>query len=232
MSGVTDDFESTTQWPYTGPRDRWDGEYSPPTTSDFWHWSRVPPLHAEKFRLRGNGKWRAELLSLEREAIGGQGVIACLLGGRGGGKTQLATCLIARLCFRGRRCRYTKAMDMFRKIRDCYRSGRDRKSDVKIVNALCGVDVLVIDELQERADSEWEQRTLTNIVDRRYDNRKVTILISNLLPEAFAAAIGPSIVSRISEVGRVVECTWPSFRNRPAENGPAVSCTRHGMQEA
>ena len=92
----------------------------------------------------------------------------------------------------------------------CFR--RDGPSEKATVSKLIDAALLVIDEAHERSDSAWENSTLANVVDRRYDAERATILVSNLTKAAFAQAIGPSIVSRIHEAGETVVCDWGSFR--------------------
>ena len=70
----------------------------------------------------------------------------------------------------------------------------------------------MIDEVHERAVTQAENATLINIIDRRYDARRCTVLIANQDKSEFAAAMGPSIVSRIHETGEALECDWPNFR--------------------
>lgn len=139
-----------------------------------------------------------------------EGGLVVLLGKRGTGKTQLAVCLLAEACRAGKTGRYLKALDLFREIRNCYR--KDGPSELETVDKLCGLGCLVLDEAHERSDSEWENRTLTNIIDRRYDAVRSTVLVSNMDKAGFAESVGPSIVSRIHECGRTKVCDWASFR--------------------
>lgn len=75
--------------------------------------------------------------------------------------------------------------------------------------------LLVIDEAQERGDTEFEQRMLTNLIDKRYGMLKDTLIISNLSPDAFGTAMGPSIMSRMQQCGGMMVCDWPSYRAVP-----------------
>jgi DNA replication protein DnaC len=69
-----------------------------------------------------------------------------------------------------------------------------------------------IDEAHERGSTDWENRTLTNIIDHRYDAMRCTLLLSNQSKEQFAESVGPSVTSRILETGEAIICNWPSFR--------------------
>lgn len=166
----------------------------------------------------------------------GTGSIIVLCGNRGTGKTRMAVsvarCAYQRFggvesdalaCFRNDersqrkhrpyRVIYTKAMMLFAEIRNTY--GKDSPDPEKAAIARYSeCSLLVVDETQERGNSDWEDRMLTLILDNRYDSMRDTMLISNLTPTAFLASVGPSIASRIVETGLLIECNWDSFRTR------------------
>lgn len=158
------------------------------------------------------GPWSTLYADL-RERIG-HGLLLAFLGSRGPGKTQLAVCLADDALRRGKTVRYAKALDLFRELRACFRdSGPD---EVKAFKTWTGYELLIIDEAHQRAHSDFQADALTNIIDARYDALRDTIIISNDTREDFAEAMGPSIMSRLSETGEVIEFDWPSFRD--AEN--------------
>lgn len=76
------------------------------------------------------------------------------------------------------------------------------------------VDLLVLDEIQERAESEWEDREMTRLLDARYRQCRSTILIGNLKPDEVGTRLGASIVSRLAEGGEIIACAWESFRGK------------------
>lgn len=104
--------------------------------------------------------------------------------------------------------RYTTVLDMFADIRMNNLASGESSAIAKWVRP----GLLVIDEAQERGDTEFEQRVLTNLIDKRYGMMKDTIIISNLDPEALGKSLGPSIMSRMQETGKIIVCDWPSFR--------------------
>jgi DNA replication protein DnaC len=145
-----------------------------------------------------------------------RGSILILVGPRGTGKTQLAVdAIIDRFSDPyiddAQRPRYAKLADVFREIRACYRED-SIDSEIAIFQKYSKASVLVIDEAQERAETDFENRTLTQIIDKRYDAMLDTIVISNFTKDEMGKSMGPSIVSRIHECGQVIECNWPSFR--------------------
>lgn len=141
----------------------------------------------------------------------GTGAIIALLGTRGTGKTQMAVCLAQYACFQGLSAMYAKAIDVFIRLRESY---RDDKSESGVIMEFCKPSLLVIDAMENRGETDFEDRLLNHIIDRRYDNMVDTILITNQVQDVFQAMIGPSIVDRICENGGYIECTWGSFRGQ------------------
>lgn len=138
-----------------------------------------------------------------------------LCGDNGPGKTQIATWWAAYAVRRGRR--YFKAHDLMEAIRLQY--SEDRKAQAGARDTLKKareIDYLVIDEFSELAGSDWERRTLTNILDHRYDGMLTTIVVTNHKPADAAEAVGRSVWSRAQETGGIVECDWPSYRSSGA----------------
>lgn len=74
------------------------------------------------------------------------------------------------------------------------------------------LELLVIDEVHDGEAIVPAMTMLVDLVDRRYAERRDTILISNRDPEEFRDQMNPSIVSRIAEEGAIIRCDWPSWR--------------------
>lgn len=177
--------------------------------------SGCPARHVANMEspLDTNERWLATLDQLTEKLNGG--FLVGLLGRRGTGKTQLAVALIRRACNAGHACRYIKAMDLFREIRGAYTPvarGQAGESEGDVIERLASVGVLVIDECHQRGDTPFENNTLTNLLDRRYDAMLATVLISNQEKGEFAASMGDSVVSRIYECGAAIWCDWESYR--------------------
>lgn len=178
--------------------------------SGLWRQSMVPARHSE-FRPPKEGQWR-EAYELLKGKIG-TGFLYVIMGNRGTGKTQLGTALIGTSCFvHYKPALYIKALDIFIALREAYRKDGDAESQV--IKRFTNPDLLVIDAMEERGETPFEDRLLNHIIDKRYDNLDDTLLITNQTPEAFAASAGPSIVSRIHETGDKIVCDWESFRRK------------------
>jgi DNA replication protein DnaC len=134
-----------------------------------------------------------------------------LAGTRGNGKTQLATYLAyQRRVAHGKPAgRYIKALNLFEALKESWGS---RKTEDSILRPYRSAGLLVIDEIHERGESDWENRKLVNLLDHRYDRMLVTILLGNIEAGRAEAELSPSIISRMKETGGVIECDWPSYR--------------------
>lgn len=175
-----------------------------------WNASGVPLRHSE-FVIPTDGDWRKSFDALKGKI--GSGFLYVVMGNRGTGKTQLGTALIETACGGLKTCLYVKALDVFIALREAYRKDGDAESQV--IKRFIAPDLLIIDAMEERGETAFEDRLLNHIIDKRYDNLDDTLLITNQTPDAFVASAGPSIVSRIHETGDKIVCDWTSFRSKP-----------------
>ena len=183
--------------------------------ADLYCQAGVPRRHTMRDSISSESAWMVELKKLV--ARSGQGYLACLIGPRGTGKTQLAQGAIAHCTAFGYSAKYCRAMDLFVHIQSCF-GDKATNSQMKVLDQYRTPQLLVIDELQERKSSEWEKYTLTSIVDQRYGDETDTIIIANLTAGQLKEALGASIVDRMRETGGIIECDWTSFRKRKDES--------------
>jgi DNA replication protein DnaC len=102
-------------------------------------------------------------------------------------------------------------MALFLRIRATFDKGAT-ETENDIVRELSRTKLLVIDELQERSESAWENRLLTHIIDKRYGDERPTLLISNLTAAELTASLGDSITDRMRQGGGMIEITGQSHR--------------------
>lgn len=122
---------------------------------------------------------------------------------------------------------YRTAMRMFLEIRDTFRKSSE-KSELELMDEYAQAVLLVIDEAQERGETDFENQKLTAIIDSRYQQCRPTIIIGNYLTKSdFAASISPSIVSRIQESGGAIHCGWDSFRGKHNAKSAATGSERN-----
>lgn len=136
-----------------------------------------------------------------------RGGLLVLYGNRGAGKTRMA----AELAVIAGNSRYRTAMKVFLDIRATFRK-TSTVSEAEIIADLTRTELLILDEIQERGETAFEDRLLTHIIDARYAALKPTVLITNLPKRELAASLGKSIVDRARENGKSIEFDWPSYR--------------------
>jgi len=187
------------------------------TTDLYWRASGVPVRHRENVnKFTGPPEWIAKR-EIAWDIIRAGGLIA-LIGNRGNGKTQMSADLIYRACDTwhppGRIGDlvglYLKAMDFFLQVRATFHEGDSNEQTV--MRDMVQPKFLVLDNADRRGGSEWEDRLLTHVIDRRYDHRDATLLIANLDEAAFTEQVGPDIVDRIRDGGGLIVADWPGFR--------------------
>ena len=166
-----------------------------------------PRRHVEKIReMHGPSLEKAEELQGKVES---RDCLMVLCGRRGPGKTQMATFWAQFFKFPA----YYKTHDLIRAIRGEFAPDEaDRELSKDTLKRARLRDYLVLDEFHELAGSDYERRTIVNIIDHRYDQMKATILITNAEEKDLAKELGASIVSRCRESGGVVSCNWESYR--------------------
>jgi DNA replication protein DnaC len=177
--------------------------------------------YTRRIELTGEKWFAAFAQAKETVAAGG---ILLLLGGRGPGKTQMAA-EVGRCGLwprdvavwnglrnvSGKTALYRRAMDIFLDLRDAAQNNSGT-SEKKVLERLEAVGLLVIDEFQERGGSDWENRIVCNLMDKRYSAQKPTIIIANYTREEMARALSPSVKDRIRENGRAIIFDWASYR--------------------
>lgn len=178
---------------------------------EYYDQARIPKRH-KAFRVTNNHskQW------LESHGKVKDTVLACgiciVLGTRGSGKTQSSACAIGFCCQDiGKPALYTKAFDIFVSIRN----GNNRNSgttEQEEIAKYIKPHLLVIDAFEVRGDTPFENRSLDHIIDRRYDDQKPTIIITNDTVESANKALGPSIMDRIEESGGFIQFKDSSFR--------------------
>lgn len=155
-----------------------------------------------------NGPGLAKAQELEQRATG-RDCMLILCGDRGPGKTQIATYWASKI----KNTRYFRAHDLMRAIRGEFSDDKHDAAAAKetMANAkACAF--LVLDEYSELAGSEYDKRTLTNLLDHRYGEQRSTVIITNTPIEQAPAEVGRSAWSRFEETGGIVHCNWASYR--------------------
>jgi len=152
------------------------------------------------------------------ESAAPSGILNTLIainGNRGTGKTHLACGLLNLFQAGGRRSnsKYRRAADLFVELKSTFND--KSKSQGQLIAEWVDADFMVIDEMQQRSGTPFEDALLVNLIDQRYGAMRPTLLIANYpTADDFSAQLDDSVVSRLQECGGIIEATWPSFRAR------------------
>jgi DNA replication protein DnaC len=137
-----------------------------------------------------------------------------IVGDRGRGKTVMACWLAHQRRLEHKHPGiYIRSHDLFATIRRAWHP-QSKQDEWDVLERYRQAAFLVIDEFQERSESEWENRTLVNILDHRHADIRPTVLIANLSADGFAQSVGPSLADRIAQTGGIVECDWGNMRTQ------------------
>ena len=173
--------------------------------------ANVPKRQMLRVALDYSGPWQRVLDKLS--GMLGTGFMVALVGNRGNGKTQLAVELI-RMVVSGKsakRARFCTATEFFMEVKSGYRE--DGKPEADVIREFQKPALLVIDEIGQRRESEWERLLLYELLNRRYNDMTDTLVISNQTQGQLEEALGPALISRMSETGGVICAEWPSYRS-------------------
>jgi len=183
-----------------------------------WRTCGIGRRHRENMVESPVGEWEAMHQRLTKMV--GRGCLIGICGNRGSGKTQMAAHLMRdRLDTyqpdekrgAGGPPRYCRAMEIFLDVRAAFKTAAT-VSERDAIRGYVSPCMLVIDEMQERGETAFEDRLLTYIIEVRYAEMRDTVLISNQLVDEFARQVGKSAEDRMREAGGFVECKWDSFR--------------------
>ena len=144
----------------------------------------------------------------------GKGVTLCLTGTRGNGKTQLGVEAILATTLKGNPALFRTAQRMFMEFKGSF-NDEAMRNELQVLDGLRRPRVLVLDEIGQRTESGWENRTFFEVLNARYNDKTDTIMTCNLTLQELRQNLGPSLVDRMKEGGGIVECHWPSFRTAP-----------------
>ena len=155
------------------------------------------------------------------------------MGPAGVGKTHLAVAILKGLIFKGVPGLFYEFGALLKQIQDSYNS-ISQTSEMRVLAPVYQAEVLVLDELGASVPTDWVRDTMYQIINTRYNDRKLTIFTTNFLDERSSSVepmskrsekrvqpvtaytlderIGVPLRSRLYEMCAKVEITGPDFR--------------------
>lgn len=100
------------------------------------------------------------------------------MGPAGVGKTHLAVSIIRDLIEKGFAGLFYEFGSLLKEIQDSY-NPVSKSSELKVLAPVYQADVLVLDELGATVPTEWVRDTMYQIINKRYNDRKLTVLTTN-----------------------------------------------------
>lgn len=160
-----------------------------------------------EWQAKAKAKVKHYIDNLEQFADQGRSLI--FLGNVGTGKTHLAVSLLKAFLQKGGSGVFLSVSDLILDIRDSWGKGSAREK----IELYASADLLVLDEVGVQAGTDNERQILFSIINRRYNEVKPTVLISNLDIHAFKTFVGKRIFDRLKENGGdLVAFTGESYR--------------------
>lgn len=162
-----------------------------------------------------NPQWmeiRNKALSILTRERGG---FACLSGTFGTGKTVMAASIAHEFLSHDKKVSYLRAIDFFLALKAAWRKDTDVETESSMISRLGKVDLLIMDELQDRSAGEWENNVLNNLVDRRYSSNLPTLILTNETDKEklkSGTIIPASTASRLKQTGGFLNLNWESYR--------------------
>ncbi len=180
---------------------------------------RYEECHFHSYRILNPSQERAfkyaSKLTMEYPAIE-RGLL--FMGTVGVGKTHLAVSILKGLTERGFGCLFYESGSLLKEIQGSY-NVNTQTSELKLLAPILEAEILVLDEIGATKPSEWVRDTMANIINTRYNDKKLTIFTTNYLDEkrnereeTLEERIGVRLRSRIYEMCRTVTMGGEDFR--------------------
>jgi DNA replication protein DnaC len=119
----------------------------------------------------------------------------------------LACAIGNNLYARGRTVTYTSSLNLIAAVKRAWAKDSTQTED-DIVDSFSRPDLLIIDELGKGLLSEREQNLFFRVIDRRYEQCRPMIGISNLTKQALERAMGQDAIRRL---GANLRFDWKPF---------------------
>jgi len=144
-----------------------------------------------------------------------------LMGGAGLGKTHLAIGTISELTLeRGVKCIFKDFFYLLSELKEAYSFGT---AENQVIKPLVDAEILVIDELGKGRSNEWELNILDQLISKRYNASKMTLITTNYISrteetedlennEILELRIGKRIASRLYEMCEFIYLQGNDYR--------------------
>lgn len=203
-----------------------------------WEGQVVSPQAPDWDRSLAQAKVVVEAFARNYPAGGETGLL--LMGSCGVGKTHLGVAALRQLMQRGHGARFYDYRELLKEIQASYDPDHP-VSEMGVLEPVLETEVLLLDDLGASKPSPWALETIGHILNKRYNEKRVTLLTSNYLDTAEAPAptlrlpsgqavapareetlterLGQRVRSRLYEMCRTVEIAAPDYRREIRQAG-------------
>lgn len=143
--------------------------------------------------------------------FGGSGFASFVFSGAPGtGKNHLAAAIGNHLLTAGHSVLVVTIPDLMLRVRECYDDGQSESS---LLNDLCNVDLLVLDEVGIQRGSSGEKVIINQVIDRRLSSMRPVGILTNLNHGELVTTLGARVMDRLQMDGGIwVNFGWASYR--------------------
>jgi DNA replication protein DnaC len=143
------------------------------------------------------------------------------MGTVGVGKTHLSVALLRELIEKkGINCLFCEFGSLLKEIQNSY-NPISQTSELKVLAPVFDAEVLVLDELGASKPTDWVRDTMMQIINTRYNDKKLTIFTTNYLDgrrserdETLEDRIGVRLRSRLFEMCKTVQLEGDDYRKK------------------
>jgi DNA replication protein DnaC len=138
----------------------------------------------------------------------------------GVGKTHLAVAIIREIIKNGYDCLFYEFGTLLKEIQNSY-NPISRTSELKVLAPVFDAKVLVLDELGATKPTDWVRDTMMQIINTRYNDKKITIFTTNYFDqhrserdEILEDRIGVRLRSRLYEMCQTIPIEGEDYRKK------------------
>jgi DNA replication protein DnaC len=176
------------------------------------------PQPGKFFSIQSNAFRFAYTLARQYPAVD-RGLL--LMGPVGVGKTHLSVAIIRDLIEKkGTPCLFYEFGSLLKEIQNSY-NPISQTSELKVLAPVFDAEVLVLDELGASKPTDWVRDTMMQIINNRYNDKKLTIFTTNYFDgrrterdETLEDRVGVRLRSRLHEMCKTVSIEGEDFRRK------------------
>lgn len=142
----------------------------------------------------------------------GEGLI--MAGPSGSGKSHLAVAIVKAIAETGKSAIFQSVPELLARLRMTYDKNNEGEKEDEILEQLAQCDLLVLDDIGAEKTSAWTEERLYLLIDRRYRDKRATIVTTNLNYNEIEKILGTRAMDRLLETCGIVKLTAGSYRRR------------------